>query len=281
MKKILLTLLLTPLLALAQGGGSEEAILAQAVDKIVAKDHQAAIELLQPLALVANPREDAFYYLGSAYTGAGDHRKAAATFADGASKFPLSARLHNAAAKAYEELFDLGMAVRYYRRTLALDPVVFYTGGGRYDAEFDAIYIPAVHDHRGMNSCGGRIYINDEEMHYVVYYVASGRGPGRDDSFRLPLDNLTFVEVDRKKGKQLADYSIMTMLFNLSGPRRRIAAGEQTRVDLKFVPEGGIHGYRGKPWKKKDIKFFFIEPEMGEKLVAYLKKRGIRVEKRK
>jgi hypothetical protein len=118
-------------------------------------------------------------------------------------------------------------------------------------------------------------------MHYVVYFVASGVGPGKDDSFRLPMENLTFVEVDRKEGQLSYDYSILTLLTNLSGPRRRIADDEQTRVDMKFVPEGGLHGYRGKPWTKKDIKFFFIEPETGEKFVTYLKERGIRVEKRK
>jgi hypothetical protein len=54
-----------------------------------------------------------------------------------------------------------------------LDPPIIYINSGRYDPDYDALYIPVVHDHRGANSCVGR-HVTADKMHFVVYHVASG-----------------------------------------------------------------------------------------------------------
>lgn len=280
MKRTAFVFLLVGCFALVQHSNADNPELTKAIEQIAEGNYAAAITILLP-HMGESPTEPAYYYLGSAYWHAEEAEKAAATFEDGASKFPLSARIHNAAAKVYEQKFDLGKAIGFYRRAIALDPLIAYTGGGRYDPEFGAIYIPVVHDHRGKNSCGGRLYVDDEKMHFVVYYVASDWGLGKDDSFVLPFSNLEYVEVDRKKGQQIYDYSIETLLTNLSGPRRRIATGEESRVDLKFVAGTYIKGYRGKPWTKKNIKFFFIEPEIGEAFFEFLESKGVQTILRK
>jgi hypothetical protein len=108
----------------------------------------------------------------------------------------------------------------------------------------------------------------------------SGFGRGNDDSFKAGYDQIASVEVDRKKGEMTNDYSILTLLTNLSGPRRRIASGEESRVDLKFTFKTPIAGYRGSPWTKTDIKFFFIEPEMGDKFIKFLENKQVRTTRR-
>jgi tetratricopeptide (TPR) repeat protein len=264
------------LTASGQAPPTDNPELVQAVQQLAEGKYKEAIDVLQRL-MVGSPSEPVYFHLGSAYLLAKDYRKAAAAFADGASKFPLSARLNNGAGLAYEQMLDLGPAVTHYRRANALDPTIIYTGGGRYDPEFDAIYIPVVHDHRGVNSCSGRLYVNDQKIHFVVYIVVSGYGPGNDDSFEAPYTQISEVEVDRKKGAQWVDYYIITLLTNLSGPRRRLATGEQSRVDLKFTFKQPIKGYRGNPWTKDDIKFFFIEPELGERFVKYLEGKDLKI----
>lgn len=274
---ILFALFMTvALTASGQAPPTDNPELVQAVQQLAEGKYKEAIDVLQRL-MVGSPSEPVYFHLGSAYLLAKDYRKAAAAFADGASKFPLSARLNNGAGLAYEQMLDLGPAVTHYRRANALDPTIIYTGGGRYDPEFDAIYIPVVHDHRGVNSCSGRLYVNDQKIHFVVYIVVSGYGPGNDDSFEAPYTQISEVEVDRKKGAQWVDYYIITLLTNLSGPRRRLATGEQSRVDLKFTFKQPIKGYRGNPWTKDDIKFFFIEPELGERFVKYLEGKDLKI----
>lgn len=260
----------------AQAPATDNPELVQAVQQLAEGKHKEAIDALQRL-MVGSPSELVYFHLGNAYLLAKDYRKAAATFADGAAKFPLSARLFNGAGLAYEQLFELKPAVEHYRRAGALDPTILYTGGGRYDAEFNAIYVPIVHDHRGLNSCSGRLYVDDQKIHFVVFIVVSGVGPGNDDSFEAPYSQIDTVEVDRKKGEQVMDYSLITLLTNLSGPRRRLATGEQSRVDLKFSFKKPIAGYRGNPWTKDDIKFFFIEPEVGERFVTYLETKDLKL----
>jgi hypothetical protein len=235
-----------------------------------------AIEALKKLTAEV-PSEPAFFQLGNAYALDGKQDRAAAAFEDGIAKYPLSARLYNGAGLAYEQQMQLGKALAMYRKAVALEPTIAYTGGGRYEPEFNAIYIPVLHDHRGQNACSGRLYVDDSKMHFVVYHVFSGWGPGNDDSFEAPYSNVTEVEVDRKKGAQAVDYSIVTLLTNLSGPRRRISAGEQARVDLKFTFRAPITGYRGNPWSKPDIKFFFIEPELGDRFLKFLETKDLKV----
>lgn len=249
--------------------------LVKAVDLSAQGKRADAIELLKKV-LAASPTEAAYFQLGNAYALEKNYERAAATFEDGVAKFPLSAKLNNAAALAYEAQLKLGQALAFYRRATALEPSIAYTGGGRYEPEFDAIYIPVIHDHRGANSCSGRLYVSDEKMHFVVYHVFSGWGVGNDDSFESPLANISEVEVDRKKGMQAMDYSVLSLLTNLSGPRRRIAAGEEARVDLKFTFKKPINGYRGNPWNKPDIKFFFVEPDSGDRFLKYLETKDIK-----
>ena len=260
----------------ASAGKSE---LDKALELIAAGKHAEAIPMLERL-MVQQPSEEVYSYLGGAYVQEKAWDKAAAAYEDGATKFPLSARLNYAAGLANERRFEPGKALQFYRRAVRLDPMLAYQGAGRYDPEIDALYIPVVHDHRGANSCSGRIYYDDKGMHYVVYLVASGWGQGNDDSFKADYDLIDSVEVDRKKGQQSNDYSILTLLTNLSGPRRRIAAGEEARVDLKFFFKKPIEGYRGGSWTKNDIKFFFIEPEMGDRFVKYLASRGVKIAER-
>jgi tetratricopeptide (TPR) repeat protein len=258
----------------------EASPLQQAIARLAEAKYAEATKILEGLVMEA-PSEEAYYYLGLAHQRQGHGSEAALVFSSGAARFPLSARLANAAGVAYEQQFEVGKAIQHYRRAYALDPQVIYNGGGRYEPEFDAIYIPVVHDHRGANACSGRLYVNPEGLHFVVYIVASEWGPGNDDSFRTPLTNIEFVEVDRKKGQQAYDYSLITLLTNLSGPRRRVDTGEQTRVDLKFVFKQPLQGYRGKPWNKEDIKFFFIEPEVGERLLKFLEAQDVKSTLRK
>lgn len=253
----------------------DSADLVKAVDLSVQGKRADAIELLKKV-LAENPTEAAYFQLGNAYALEKNYDRAAATFEDGIVKHPLSARLNNAAALAYELQLKLGKALAFYRRATALEPSIAYTGGGRYEPEFDAIYIPVLHDHRGANSCSGRLYVDDHKMHFVVYHVFSGWGVGNDDSFEVPYANIAEVEVDRKKGMQAMDYSILTLLTNQSGPRRRIAAGEEARVDLKFTFKKPITGYRGNPWNKPDMKFFFVEPDSGDRFVKFLETRDIK-----
>ncbi|MGH9492156.1 MAG: tetratricopeptide repeat protein [Terriglobales bacterium] len=286
MRRILwvLVILLTALVAPSTGqqtnaANAGKSDLDKALELIAAGKHTEAIPMLERL-MVQQPTEEVYYYLGGAHVHEKAWDKAAATYEDGATRFPLSARLNYAAGLANERRFEPGKALQFYRRAVRLDPMLAYQGGGRYDAEIDALYIPVVHDHRGVNSCSGRLYYDDKGMHYIVYLVYSGWGQGNDDSFQVNYDLIDNVEVDHKKGQQSIDYSVLTLLTNLSGPRRRIAAGEEARVDLKFFFKKPIEGYRGGPWTKNDLKFFFIEPEMGDLFVKYLASRGVRTTQR-
>jgi tetratricopeptide (TPR) repeat protein len=257
---------------------SHEEDLSQAIELTAQGSYDTAISRLERLRQAA-PSEAVYYYLGQAYLQK-DLEKAVVTLGEGVAKFPLSGRLHNAIAVAYEQKFDLAKAVKFYRRATVLDPTLASTGGGRYDASFNSIYIPIVHDHRGANSCSGRLYVDDQKMHFVVYIVASGMGLGNDDSFESALTNLEYVEVDRKKGQLAYDYSLITLLTNLSGPRRRLASDEESRVDIKFVFKQPIKGYRGTAWNKSDIKFFFVEPEVGDRYLKFLESKGIKITQR-
>jgi hypothetical protein len=252
----------------------------KAIDLLAQGKASEAIPVLEKLT-VAAPSEDAYFALGNAFVLVKNWDRAVGAFEDGAAKFPLSARLWNGAALVYERRMDVARAISLYRRAVAIDPNIAYTGGGRYDPEFDAIYVPVVHDHRGANSCLGRLYIYPGKIHYVVYIVASGAGPGNDDSFETPFGNISNVEVDRKKGEQMNDYSLLTMLTNQTSQKRRLAAGEEARVDLKFTFAEPIRGYRGNGWTKPDIKFFFIEPENGDRLLKYLESKDVKSRLRK
>jgi tetratricopeptide (TPR) repeat protein len=252
----------------------------KAIDLLAQGKAADAIPVLEKLTVDA-PSEDAYFALGNAFRLVNKWDRAVGAFEDGAAKFPLSARLWNAAAMVYERRMDVARAISLYRRAVAIDPNIAFNGGGRYDPEFDAIYVPVVHDHRGANSCLGRLYIYPEKVHYVVYIVASGAGPGNDDSFETPYSNISNVEVDRKKGEQMNDYSLLTMLTNQTSQKRRLAAGEEARVDLKFSFAQPIKGYRGNPWTKQDIKFFFIEPDSGDRLLKYLESKEVKSSLRK
>ena len=243
--------------------------LLKAVDQLAAGKHDEAIATLKQL-LASDASETAFFSLGTAFMNKGNLDRAAATFEDGLAQFPLSARLYNGAAISYERQMNYLKAIPLYRKAVALEPAIAYLGGGRYDPEFNAIYIPVVHDHRGVNFCSGRLYVDGEKMHFVVYHVLSEWGLGNDDSFESPFANIAEVEVDRKKGEQYVDYGLFTLLTNLSGPRRRLATTDQSRIDLKFIFRKTIAGYRGKPWTKQDIKFFFIDPDTGEQFLKFL-----------
>ena len=274
MRKVLLCILLLMAAALAQQS-SQPTEFDKALGLIADGKQKEAIPILEKL-MVSQPSEQVYAQLGSSYEHEEQWDKAAATYEDGATRFPLSARLNYGAGMAHERRMEPGKAIPFYRRAVRLDPTLGYQGGGRYDPEVDALYIPVVHDHRGANSCSGRLYYTDAEMHFIVYLVVSGFGRGNDDSFKAGFDQMDYVEVDRKKGELAYDYSILTLLTNLSGPRRRIAGGEESRVDLKFVFKQPIAGYRGSAWTKNDMKFFFIEPEMGDKFVKFLESKKVR-----
>ncbi len=274
MRNILLSILLFAAAALAQQP-AESPEFDKTLSLIADGKQKEAIPILERLK-VSQPSEQVYAQLGSAYEHEAQWDKAAATYEDGATRFPLSARLNYGAGLVHERRMEPGKAIPFYRRAVRLDPTLAYQGGGRYDPEVDALYIPVVHDHRGANSCSGRLYYSDHEMHFIVYLVVSGFGRGNDDSFKADFDTIDYVEVDRKKGELAYDYSILTLLTNLSGPRRRIAGGEESRVDLKFVFKQPIAGYRGNPWTKNDIKFFFIEPEMGDKFVKFMESKKVR-----
>ena len=265
-------LFFAPGIASAQQGGPE---LLKAIDLLAQGKAGEAIPVLEKLT-VDVPSEAAYFALGNAFLLEKKWDRAVGAFEDGAAKFPLSARLWNGAAVVYERRMDVARAISLYRRAVAIDPTIAFTGGGRYDPDFDAVYIPVVHDHRGANSCLGRLYIYPDKLHYVVYIVASGAGLGNDDSFEAPFTNISNIEVDRKKGQQMYDYSILTMLTNQTSQRRRLAAGEEARVDLKFSFKESIKGYRGGPWTKEEIKFFFIEPENGDRLLKYLESKDVK-----
>ena len=268
--------------ALSTYGAQHEADQASfklALELIAGGKSTEAIPVLERL-MVQQPSEEVYSYLGGAYVQEKAWDKAAATYEDGATKFPLSARLNYAAGLAHERRFEPGKALHFYRRAVRLDPMLAYQGAGRYDPEIDALYIPVVHDHRGANSCSGRLYYDEKGMHYMVYLVFSGWGQGNDDSFKADYDQIDSLEVDHKQGQQNIDYSVLTLLTNLSGPRRRIGAGEEARVDLKFFFKKPIAGYRGNSWTKNDIKFFFIEPEMGDRFVKYLESKGVKIAQR-
>lgn len=268
------------LLAAPAGAQQSNPELLKAIDFLAQGKAAEAIPVLEKLT-VAAPSEDAYFALGNAFRLINNWDRAVGAFEDGAAKFPLSARLWNGAALVYERRMDVARAISLYRRAVAIDPNIAFTGGGRYDPDFDAIYVPVVHDHRGANSCLGRLYIYPNKIHYVVYIVVSGAGPGNDDSFETPLSNMSNVEVDRKKGEQINDYSLLTMLTNQTSQRRRLAAGEESRVDLKFTFAAPINGYRGNPWTKPDIKFFIIEPENGDRLLKYLESKDVKSSLRK
>lgn len=270
-------LLLTPSAARAQLSNPD---LLRAIDLLAQGKAAEAIPVLEKLT-VDSPSEPAYFALGNALMLEKKWDRAAGAFEDGAARFPLSARLWNGAAAVYERRMDVVRAISLYRRAVALEPTIAFTGGGRYDPDFDAIYIPVVHDHRGANACLGRLYVYPDKIHYVVYIVVSGVGPGNDDSFESPFANIANVEVDRKKGEQMFDYSLLTMLTNQTSQRRRLAAGEEARVDLKFIFQQPIKGYRGNPWTKNDIKFFFIEPEGADRFLKLLESKDVKTAPRK
>ena len=274
---LLVLVIFAPRTGFAQQSNPE---LLKAIDLLALGKAAEAIPVLEKLTVDA-PSEDAYFALGNAFVLVDKADRAVGAFEDGAAKFPLSARLWNGAAVVYERRMDVARAISLYRRAVAIDPTIAFTGGGRYDPDFDAIYIPVVHDHRGANSCLGRLYIDADKIHYVVYIVASGAGLGNDDSFETPFSNISAIEVDRKKGQQMYDYSMLTMLTNQTSQRRRLAAGEEARVDLKFTFTQPIKGYRGGAWTKEDIKFFFIEPENGDRLLKFLESKDVKSTQRK
>jgi tetratricopeptide (TPR) repeat protein len=277
---IVLLVSLTAVPAIAQQAAPANPELLKAVDQLAAGKHDDAIDTLKQL-LASDPTETAFFSLGTAFMNKGNFDRAAATFEDGVAQFPLSARLYNGAGLAYERMVNFPKAIALYRKAVALEPTIAYLGGGRYDPEFNAIYLPVVHDHRGVNFCSGRLYVDGERMHFVVYHVLSEWGQGNDDSFESPYTNVTEIEVDRKKGEQYVDYGLFTLLTNLSGPRRRLSTTDQSRIDLKFIFRKPIAGYRGKPWTKNDIKFFFIDPDVGEQFIKFLEGHDVKTYLRK
>ena len=276
---VLLTILFSCGLALGQSAEAPSAELLGAIDALVAKKTDEAIPQLEKLAAAA-PSEQLYMWLGKAYIDAKKPELALSMFEKGVKSFPISAKLWYMIGQMHELSMDPSNAIPAYRKASVLDPPIIYANSGRYDPDFDALYIPVVHDHRGANSCVGRLYVTADKMHYVVYHVASGWGLGNDDSFEVPYSNISDVEVDRKSGQQAFDYGILTLLTNQSGTRRRIATGEEARIDLKFTFDSPVRGYRGKPWDKPDIKFFFIEPENGESFLKFLQSRGLKTHER-
>jgi tetratricopeptide (TPR) repeat protein len=250
-------------------GGAVSPDLAKASDLISQNKHGEALPLLQK-AVAQESSEAAYVLLGNALLHEKQRDRALQVFQEGTTRYPMSARLWNAVGLQHEAAFNLPKAVEAYRRAVALEVSMAALGGGRYDQEFDTLYIPVVHDHRGANSCAGRVYVYDDKIHYVVYHVASGIGLGNDDSFETPFTNIAELEVDRKKGAQAFDYSIITLITNQSSARRRIASGDESRLDLKFTFGTPIHGYRGNAWTKAELKFFFVEPETGESLLKFM-----------
>ena len=249
--------------------------LARATDLLGQNKYGDALPLLEKV-VAQDGTEQAFLLYGNALQHEKQGDKALKVYQDGAARHPLSARLWNAIGLFHEHKFDLTNAVSAYRRAFALDASVTATAGGRYDPEFDAVYIPVVHDHRGANACAGRIYVLGDKLHYVVYHVVSGAGLGNDDSFETPFTNIAEIEVDRKKGAQAFDYSIITLITNQSALRRRISSGDEARIDLKLTFGSPIHGYRGGSWTKAELKFFFVEPESGEQLLKYLEAHNVK-----
>ena len=279
---------LTPLVVLTilfsapvsvQSADTPSAELQSAIDSLVAKKTDEAIPQLEKLAEAA-PSEQLYLWLGKAYIDAKQPELARSIFEKGIKSFPISAKLWYMVGQMHEANMDPVNAIPAYRRASVLDPPIIYINSGRYDPDFDALYIPVVHDHRGANSCVGRLYVTAEKMHFVVYHVASGWGLGNDDSFEVSYSNISGVEIDRKSGQQMYDYSLLTLLTNQSGTRRRIDIGEEARIDLKFTFDSPIRGYRGKPWDKPDIKFFFIEPEKGELFLKFLQAKGLKSHER-
>src|ERR1700752_2023713 len=97
MRKMALLILLLSVSALAQ----QPAEIDQALEKIAQGKHAEAIPVLERL-MVSSPGEPVYYHLGGAYIHEKNWAKAAATYEDGAARYPLSARLNYAAGLANE-----------------------------------------------------------------------------------------------------------------------------------------------------------------------------------
>ncbi len=248
--------------------------LSKALQAYADGDYESALSVLEHLML-ESPREDTYYLFGNALFNRKDWKKAAAVYADGAIRFPLSAKLHHAAGIAYAESFQFGEAIRHYRQAYLLDPLIVNQGGARFDPHLDAIYIPAMHDHRGARNCQGRLFISETEIHFVAYLTTGGD----DDSIRIKYTDIESVEIDRKKGGGVfaftAQYSAAMLLANLRGPRRLILPDEYSRLDLKFTFKNSLPGYRGS-WKKESFKFFFLETELGDLFLNFLEQKEVR-----
>ena len=85
-----------------QAPGTDNPELVKAVQQLAEGKYPEAIKALQ-LLMVGSPSEQVYFHLANAYLLAKDYRQAAAAFADGASKFPLSARLENGGQEAGKE----------------------------------------------------------------------------------------------------------------------------------------------------------------------------------